>query len=96
MTGVQTCALPIYGTEVEIDGRKFRLFASPEPIGEEPRPGEDRMRFDGTYFTDWLRGLFSLAQDNVEFEAGIKINVEANAKLGAYLSELGQPVPGGV
>ena len=80
------------GSEVEIDGRKFRLFAAPPPVGEEPILSEERTRYDALYFTDWLRGLFKLALDNVEFEAGIKINVAANEQLGGYLVELKKPV----
>lgn len=83
------------GTEVEIDGRKIRIFVPPGPVAEEPQLGEERSRFDTLYFTDWLRGLFHMAQENVEFEAGIKVNVEANATLGVYLGELRKPVPGG-
>jgi hypothetical protein len=81
------------GSEVEIDGRKFRLFARPLPVADEPVLSEERTRYDALYFTDWLRGLFKLAQDNVEFEAGIKINVVANEQLGGYLGELKKPVP---
>lgn len=81
------------GSDIEIDGRIFRIFAARPPVTGEPMLSEERTRFDTLYFTDWLRALLKLAEDNVSFEAGIKINVQANEELGGYLTTLKCPVP---
>lgn len=81
------------GSEIEIDARKFQVFVPPPPVGEEPTLKEERTRYDAAYFTDWLRALLRLSEDNVEFEAGIKINIQANEQLGGYLVALAKPVP---
>lgn len=81
------------GTQIQIDSRSFQIFPAKPPVGVEPPLSDKPLRYDQTYFRDWVLGLTRLTEDNVEFEAGTQINVEQNEKLGAVLSRLAAPAP---
>ena len=81
------------GRKVEINGQALTIFASPEPVNEEPQLKEQRSEADKVYSQHWLAALLVLVQGNVEDQSGRKINVEANAMLGEHLKSLEKPVP---
>jgi hypothetical protein len=81
------------GTEITIDGRSFALFAPRRPVATEPPLTDQPLRYDQAYFRDWVLAFTRLSEDNVEFEAGTRVNIEQNDKLGALLGALPATLP---
>lgn len=63
------------------------LFRSRPPVQGFPELGESRDDYTGQWFGDWLKALYALVMDNVNFDGEQTINVEENTLLGGILKK---------
>lgn len=70
---------------VPMNGRSFILFERVDAPEAFPVLPETQSSYDRAYYTDWLRALLSLIQENVNFDGEQNINVGENARLGQIL-----------
>ncbi|MDR1086408.1 MAG: putative virulence factor [Deltaproteobacteria bacterium] len=69
---------------VRVLGREALLFALPKVPAEVPELPEIQASYDLLYFQDWLRALYRLMIQNVEF-AEKNYDIEENARLGRII-----------
>lgn len=70
---------------VFMNGNSHVLFTPPQKPAGFPELPEMQEPFEKNWFMDWLRALFALLQDNVDFEGGQTYNREQNARLGEII-----------
>ena len=64
------------------------VFTPPPPVRGLPQLGEMPASYTGAWYGDWLKALYSLIMDNVNFDGEQMLNVEENIALGGILRRL--------
>ena len=64
------------------------IFTPPPPVHGLPQLGEMQARYTGAWYGDWLKALYALIMDNVNFDGEQMLNVEENILLGGILRRL--------
>ena len=73
---------------VQAGGSRSVLFTPPPPVRGFPKLQEARTSYTGAWFGDWLKALYALIMDNVNFDGTQTINIEENMLLGGILKRL--------
>ena len=64
------------------------IFRPLPPVQGFPQLEESRSSYTGQWFGDWLKALYQLVMDNVNFDGEQVINAEENTALGGILRQL--------
>lgn len=70
--------------EVEIDGKRFKLFKPVPEFKGYPELPEDQSAFDRFFYRDWLAAFLDLTRGNVHYNDA-DFNIAENSKLGELL-----------
>ena len=63
---------------VHNEGKDIELFTPPSPVRDFPVLSENRTRYADVWFSDWLKALYVLGMENVNFDGNETINVAEN------------------
>ena len=66
------------------------VFSSQPPVTGFPRLSESPTSYTSAWFSDWLKALYALIMDNVNFDGEQTVNVEENTILGSILQHFVQ------
>ena len=63
---------------VHNEGKDIELFTPPSPVRDFPVLSGNRTRYADVWFSDWLKALYVLGMENVNFDGNETINVAEN------------------
>jgi hypothetical protein len=72
-------------------GKRHTLFEPPAPVEGYPKLPEIQPPFEKDWCMDWMRALYTLMMENVDFDGLETVNREQNALLGDIIQRLGPP-----
>ncbi|MDR0826276.1 MAG: putative virulence factor [Desulfovibrio sp.] len=77
-----------------MQGKAFTLFEPPAPVEDFPKLPEIQPPFEKNWCMDWMRALYTLLLNNVDFDGILHFDRKKNALLGSLIKQFDLSVAG--